>query len=130
MIVSILAGGIQMTFLFIGLTVLLVLLAIGQARELLFYRNNGWDFSADSNINWLKIRRGRRPFLEFGPTLPENLASNRQRVCFARPFVMFCVGVLAAGAGHVTFHPEQWRKEVNGSKVTYRYIGTPQTDAH
>jgi hypothetical protein len=130
MTISILVGGIQMAFLFVGLTVLFALLAIGQVRELLFYRNNGWDFSVDSNINWLKIRSGRRrPFFEFGPTPPEYLASNRQRVCFARPFVMFCVGVLAAGTAHVTFHPEQWRKEVHGSKTTYHYIGN-QPDAH
>lgn len=120
-----------MTFLFIGLTVFFVLLAIGQMRELLFYRDNRWDFSVDSNINWLKISSGRRrPFFEFGPTPPEYLASNRQRVCFARPFLMFCVAVLAAGAGHITFHPEQWRKEVKGSRVTYYYIGSPQPDGH
>ncbi|MBZ9742119.1 MULTISPECIES: hypothetical protein [unclassified Mesorhizobium] len=120
-----------MAFLFIGLTGLFVLLAIGQMRELLFYRNIGWDFSVDSNINWLKIRSGRRrPFLELGPTPAEYLASNRQRVCLARPFVMFCVAALAAGAGHITFHPEQWRKEVNGSKVTYHYIGTQRPDGH
>jgi len=110
-----------MALVFIGLAVLFALLLLGQARELLFYRNNGWDFSVDSNINWLKIRSSRPP---------EYLATNRERVCFARPFIIVCVGAITAGSGHITFHPEQWRKEVHGSRVTYYYIGTPQPDGH
>jgi len=120
-----------MAFLFIGFAVFFVLLAIGQIRELLFYQKNGWDFSVDSNINWLEIRKGRRrPFLDPGPTPSEYLASNKDRVCFARPFVMFCIAALALASGHVTLHPEQWRKVVNGSKVTYQHIGTPQPDGN
>lgn len=119
-----------MAVLFVGLTVWFVLMAIGQARELLFYRTNGWDFSVDNNISWMKFYNRRRSILEFGPARPEDLVSNRQRVCFGRPFFMLIVGILAAATAHINFHPEQWRREIHGSKVTYHYIGTPQPDAN
>ncbi|MES0090532.1 hypothetical protein [Mesorhizobium sp. M0030] len=110
-----------------GLTACFIVLAVREARELLFYWSNGWNFFEDSKINWATYYNRRTwPF----PQRPEDRMSNKQRVCFGRPFFIVLVGFLAAIFTHVTLHPEQWRKEVHGSKTTYHYIGVPQPDAH
>lgn len=56
--------------------------------------------------------------------------SNRQRVCFGRPFFLVIVGVFAAIFTHIDLHPEQWRMDTDGSRITYHYIGNQQPDAH
>lgn len=110
-----------------GLTACFIVLAAQEVRELLFYWNKGWDFSEDSKISWGTYYNGRRWPL---PQRSENRLSNKQRVCFGRPFFIMIAGVFAAVFTHITLHPEQWRMEVHGSKVTYHYIGSPQPDGH
>ncbi|RWL83679.1 MAG: hypothetical protein EOR67_05490 [Mesorhizobium sp.] len=104
-----------------------VVLAVQEVRELLYYWNNGWNFFENSKISWSTYYNRRSwPF----PQRPEDRISNKQRVCFGRPFFIVIVGIFAAVFTHITLHPEQWREEVHGSKVTYHYIGTPQPDGH
>ncbi|RWL98506.1 MAG: hypothetical protein EOR68_14745 [Mesorhizobium sp.] len=105
----------------------IVVLAVQEVRELLYYWNNGWNFFENSKISWSTYYNRRSwPF----PQRPEDRISNKQRVCFGRPFFIVIVGIFAAVFTHITLHPEQWREEVHGSKVTYHYIGTPQPDGH
>jgi len=109
------------------LTAGFILLAVGQVRELLFYWSKGWDFSQDSKISLgTYYTRNRWPF----PERPEDRMSNKQRVCFGRPFFMLVVGFLAGMFTHITLHPDQWRTETDGSRITYHYVGTSQPDAY
>lgn len=65
-------------------------------KDLLFYRNNGWDFTVDSGH---QMYHG-----EDGAMTPGRLMSNRYRVLFGMPMMILIFLVVICG---VIFIPEQ-----------------------
>ncbi|MGG7579628.1 hypothetical protein [Rhizobium sp. Nf11,1] len=62
------------------LSLVFLFLAIEEAREILFYIGNNWNFDIDSNIGG-KIYNG-------DSTDDRDLATNRSRVLYGRPFLI------------------------------------------
>lgn len=62
------------------LLLVFLFLAIEEAREILFYIRNNWNFDFDSNIGG-KIYKG-------DSTDDRDLATNRSRVLYGRPFLI------------------------------------------
>jgi hypothetical protein len=63
---------------FVVLLIFFVKLSISEFREILFYKNNGWDFSQDSQTD-IRVYKG-------GSAEEKNEYSNESRVVFAKPF--------------------------------------------
>ncbi|MBX4983135.1 hypothetical protein [Rhizobium binae] len=62
------------------LSLVFLFLAIEEAREILFYIRNNWNFDIDSNIGG-KIYKG-------DSTGDRDLVTNRSRVLYGRPFLI------------------------------------------
>lgn len=63
---------------FVVLLIYFVKLSISEFREILFYKNNGWDFRQDSKTD-IRVYKG-------DSAEAENEYSNESRVVFAKPF--------------------------------------------
>ncbi|MGO7610013.1 hypothetical protein ACC689_01870 [Rhizobium ruizarguesonis] len=68
------------------LSLVLLFLIIQEVREIIFYKRNNWNFDLDSNIG-MKVYNG-------DSTDEKDLVSNKSRVCFGTPFLIFGFGVL------------------------------------
>jgi hypothetical protein len=100
-----------------------IFLLVEQARELIFYMNIGWDFSQDSNICLRNYYWGEG-------SDPQDLMSNKERVLFGRPFIIFIMAAFCACLTSIVLYPANWVKETMDSGVTYHYIESPNPDAH
>lgn len=112
-----------MWVLLVAFVAFFVFLLAEQAREFLFYMRAGWDFSQDSNIPLANYYWGEG-------SDPQDLMSNKDRVLFGRPLIIFIMAILSAFSASVVLYPENWVKETTGSGVTYHYVGSPEPDAH
>ncbi|XKM38581.1 hypothetical protein A4U53_006380 (plasmid) [Rhizobium ruizarguesonis] len=68
------------------LSIVVLFLIIQEVREILFYKRNNWNFDVDSNVG-LRLYNG-------DSTDEKDLVSNKSRVCFGTPFMIFGFGVL------------------------------------
>ncbi|MBY5336794.1 hypothetical protein HFO99_23180 [Rhizobium leguminosarum] len=68
------------------LSIVVLSLVIQEVREIIFYKRNNWNFDLDSNVG-LRLYNG-------DSTDEKDLVSNKSRVCFGTPFMIFGFGVL------------------------------------
>ena len=96
-------------------------LMVQQIRELHFYRSNHWDFSQDNNISLSKYYRGESSDIQ-------DLMSNKERILFGRPILIFLAAIFSIALASLVFHPEHWRR--GGSALSQLSLGSPQSNVH
>ncbi|MBY3432755.1 hypothetical protein HFN89_01015 [Rhizobium laguerreae] len=82
-------------FAIILLSAVVLFLVVAEIRELLFYKKNNWDFSSDSNIG-VKMYNG-------DSTSEKDLTSNRTRVLYGTPFMIFGFSILLISCAAIRF---------------------------
>ncbi|MGR4844200.1 hypothetical protein ACIPSK_16525 [Rhizobium sp. LARHSG275] len=75
------------------LSIVVLFLVIQEVREVIFYKRNNWNFDLDSNVG-IRLYNG-------DSTDEKDLVSNKSRVCFGTPFMIFGFGVLLTACGAI-----------------------------
>lgn len=100
-------------------TAIFLFLMVQQIRELYFYQGNHWDFSQDSNISLGKYYRG-------DSSDDRDLMSNKERILFGRPILIFVAAIFSIALSSIVFHPEHWKR--GGSPLSY--LGSSQSNVY